>query len=82
MLVVNEIMDFVTRNKKECMVVKVDFQKAYDCVSWDFLKYMFKLMNFRSCWLQWMNVLIVTISMSVLVNDSLTEEFQLEKGLR
>lgn len=39
-------MDFATRSKNDFLVVKVDFQKAYNCVSWDFLRYMLKRMNF------------------------------------
>lgn len=33
---INEIMDFVKRSKKSHMMVKFDFEKAYDCVSWYF----------------------------------------------
>ncbi|XP_058775742.1 uncharacterized protein LOC131650016 [Vicia villosa] len=32
-LVVNEILDIAKRHNKECMMVKVDFEKAYDCVA-------------------------------------------------
>lgn len=32
-LVVNEMLDFARRNKEECLLVKVDFAKAYDCIS-------------------------------------------------
>jgi hypothetical protein len=31
-LVVNELLDFAKKSKKECLIFKVDFEKAYDLV--------------------------------------------------
>jgi len=39
-LVVNEVMDELRRRKKSRVIVKLDFEKAYDSVSWEFLFYM------------------------------------------
>lgn len=36
-LVINEIMEFVKKKNIRCMVVNVNFKKAYGCVSWVFL---------------------------------------------
>jgi hypothetical protein len=33
---VNEVVDFAKRTKKECVILKVNFKKAYDSVSWSF----------------------------------------------
>lgn len=46
MLVLNEVINYAKRNKKECVVVKVDFEKAYDCVSWGFLRYQLRRICF------------------------------------
>lgn len=32
-LVINELVDFAKKFKKSCLMVKVDFEKAYVCVS-------------------------------------------------
>lgn len=32
-LVVNEVLDFAKIFKKECLMIKMDLQKAYDCIS-------------------------------------------------
>lgn len=35
-----ELMDMVKKRKNLCFIFKVDFEKAYDLVSWSFLDYM------------------------------------------
>ncbi|PNX79577.1 ribonuclease H, partial [Trifolium pratense] len=41
-LVVNEVVDLAKRIGKECLIFKVDFEKAYDSVDWGFLEYMLR----------------------------------------
>ncbi|PNX74297.1 ribonuclease H [Trifolium pratense] len=41
-LVVNEVVDLARRSGKDCMIFKVDFEKAYDSVEWSFLDYMLR----------------------------------------
>jgi hypothetical protein len=47
---VNEVVDFAKRTKKECVILKVDFEKAYDSVSWSVLDYMLKRVGFGAKW--------------------------------
>ena len=42
----NEMVDFAKRTKTECLVLKVDFEKAYDSVDWGFLEYMMRRLGF------------------------------------
>ena len=41
-LIANEVIDKAKRSTKSCLIFKVDYEKAYDSVSWDFLLYMLK----------------------------------------
>jgi hypothetical protein len=50
-LVVNEVVDWVKKAKKECIIFKVDFEKAYDSVDWGFLKYMLQRCGFCGKWI-------------------------------
>jgi hypothetical protein len=43
---VNEVIDLARKLKKECLIFKVDFEKAYDSVSWSFLDYMLQRFGF------------------------------------
>jgi hypothetical protein len=39
-MVVNEVVDMAKKSSKDCLILKVDFEKAYDSVDWSFLDYM------------------------------------------
>ncbi|XP_058742003.1 uncharacterized protein LOC131614437 [Vicia villosa] len=81
-MVANEVVDFAKREGIGCLLFKVDFEKAYDKVSWDFLRYLLRRMGFGDTWLKWMEALIFSSKMSVLENGSPTKEFEVRKGLR
>lgn len=52
-LVLNELVNFIKRKKKGLFLFKVDFEKAFDFFSWDYLFYILKRMNLGSKWLNW-----------------------------
>ncbi|XP_058767209.1 uncharacterized protein LOC131640851 [Vicia villosa] len=81
-LMVSKILDWAKRKKRGCLLLKVDFEKAYDSISWNYLRWIMGRMGFGKRWLKWMESCIFTIHMSVLVNGSATKEFKVQKGLR
>ncbi|XP_058726325.1 secreted RxLR effector protein 78-like [Vicia villosa] len=81
-LMVNEILDWAKRKKKGCLLLKVDFEKAYDSISWNYLRWILVRMRFGNRWMKWMESSIFTNYMSVLVNGSATKEFKVQRGLR
>lgn len=81
-LILNQLKDCVKRKKKSYLSVKVDFHKAYDCVSWGYLKFILERMGFRSTWLKWLDALVFTSSISILVNGIPTIDLKVFKGLR
>ncbi|XP_058779060.1 uncharacterized protein LOC131653017 [Vicia villosa] len=81
-LVANEAVDFARKEGGSCLLFKVDFEKAYDKVSWNFLRYLLVKMGFGAKWRKWMELLIFKSNMSVMVNGSPTKEFVVNRGLR
>jgi hypothetical protein len=81
-VVVNEVIDFAKKSKKECLIFKVDFEKAYDSVDWGFLDYMLRRFGFGDMWCDWMKACVCSGNMSVLVNGSPTEEISIQRGLK
>ncbi|XP_058764714.1 uncharacterized protein LOC131638187 [Vicia villosa] len=64
------------------MLFKVDFEKAYDSVDWNFLLMVMEKMGFHEKWRSWIFECLRTASVSVLVNGSPTKEFNMGRGLR
>ncbi|PNX80939.1 cysteine-rich receptor-like protein kinase, partial [Trifolium pratense] len=81
-VVLNEVIDLANRRKDNCMLFKVDFERAYDTVSWGFLDRMMTKMGFSTDWMTWMRACIFESSMSILVNGSPTYDFKVGRGLR
>lgn len=64
------------------LLLKVDFAKAFDSVSWSFLESVLNQMNFGQKWRFWIKGCLHFAKVSVLVNQSPITEFAMERGLR
>ncbi|XP_050876880.1 uncharacterized protein LOC127080607 [Lathyrus oleraceus] len=49
-LLVHEVFDFAKREKLIYLVLKVDYKKAYDSVSWNYLRFCFDKLGFGNKW--------------------------------
>jgi len=81
-LIANEVVHEARKLKKELMLFKVDFEKAYDSVDWGYLDSVMEHMSFSVLWRKWIRERVGTATASVLVNGSPTDEFHLHRGLR
>lgn len=81
-LIANELVEEARKRKRPTLLFKVDFEKAYNSVSWEFLDYMMMRMNFPSKWRRWIRECLATDRISVLVNMSPIGEFSVGRGLR
>ncbi|GJZ46309.1 RNA-directed DNA polymerase, eukaryota [Tanacetum coccineum] len=61
---------------------KVDFQKAFDSVRWDYLDDILGKFGFGSRWRGWIHGCLQYSKASVLINGSPTDEFLFHRGLR
>lgn len=76
---VNEVIDFFKREKKSCLVQKVDYEKAYNNIIWNYLRFCFNKIGLGNKWKNWMEACVFNNSMLVLVNRSATKYFKVEK---
>lgn len=81
-LVANEVVDYARNELSDSFLFKMDFEKAYDNVSLNYLRFIFRRMGFGERWRKWMEMLVLNSNMSVLVNGSPAKEFGVGKGLR
>ncbi|XP_058759889.1 uncharacterized protein LOC131633191 [Vicia villosa] len=81
-LLVNEILDWAKRKNKSCLLLNVDFEKAYYSVSWNYLRSVMNNIGSGVQWFDWMEAFIFMIHMFVLLNGSVRKDFKAQKGLR
>ncbi|GKC21915.1 RNA-directed DNA polymerase, eukaryota, reverse transcriptase zinc-binding domain protein [Tanacetum coccineum] len=81
-LMVNEVIQWCKRKKSKLMVFKIDFEKAFDTISWDFLFQVMHFMGFNETWIKWISGCLHSASASILINGSPTCEFNILRGLR
>ena len=81
-LIVNEVVDEARKLKKELLLFKVEFEKAYDFVDWGYLDSVMEKMLFPVLWRKWIKECVGTATASVIVNGCPTNEFHLHRGLR
>ena len=79
---VNEVIQWCKNKKAKLMVFKVDFEKAFDSISWDFLFQVMHFMGFNNTWIKWISRCLKSASSSILINGSPTHEFNIQRGLR
>ncbi|GJS72037.1 RNA-directed DNA polymerase, eukaryota [Tanacetum coccineum] len=80
--ILNELFQWYKMKKKHSMIFKVDFEKAYDLVRWDYLDDILKKFGFGEKWCGWIRNCLLSSKGSVIVNGSPTKEFQFHRGLK
>ena len=73
-LIVNEAIDSVLKNNESGILCKLDLEKAYDKVDWNFILTVIQKMGFGEKWIGWIKWCISTASFSVLVNGTVERE--------
>ncbi|KAF7812628.1 uncharacterized protein G2W53_033604 [Senna tora] len=70
------------KSKGGWAALKVDLHKAYDKISWSFMKEVLKYTNFPPHWQQMLMQCVITTSMRVKINGELTDWITPTAGLR
>ncbi|GJZ78702.1 RNA-directed DNA polymerase, eukaryota [Tanacetum coccineum] len=81
-LVLNECMAWYRKRNKALMVFKVDFEKAFDSLRWDYLDVIMEKLGFGFKWPMWIYDCLKNSRASILINGSPTSEFDMFNGLR
>jgi hypothetical protein len=64
------------------VLCKLNFEKAYDNVNWEFLLYLLKRFGFGEKWRDWIARCITTVQFSILINGLPSGFFSNSRGLR
>nr|CAD1823427.1 unnamed protein product [Ananas comosus var. bracteatus] len=69
-------------SKQKAALLKINFERAFDNVDWDFLLELLKAKGFGENWIRWTNDLMRSSSAAVLLNGAPGASFPCRRGLR
>ena len=81
-LIANESLDSKLKSGVPSLICKLDLEKAYDHVNWNFLMYLIERCGFGVKWRNWVYFYISSIRFSILINGTLCGFFPSSKGLK
>jgi hypothetical protein len=82
MMILHEAIHEMHRKKKSGVILKLDFEKAYDKVKWPFLQQVLRMKGFSSKWCSWIEQVVTKGSVGIKVNNGIGHNFQTKKGVR
>ena len=81
-LIASECIDSRLKSGDPGVLCKLDVEKVYDHVSWDFLMYLLQRCGFSEKLRKWIRYCISTVKFSILINGSPNDFFRSSRGLR
>lgn len=81
-LILNEVITWIKKAKRKAFSFKVDFEKAFDSLGWEYLDSVLQQMEFGTKFKRWILGCLSSTRISVLVNGFATAEFGMERGIR
>eukprot|EP00253_Pinus_taeda_P019814 PITA_19814 len=78
----HEIIHSLKHSKKPGMLLKIDPSKAFDSISWDYIKKTLSAFGFANAWIRWIMSLNSSSFFSILINGIPTSTFRSSRRLR
>ena len=79
-VVLHETIHEMRRKKQDGIMLKLDFEKAYDKVNWEFLQQTLRMKGFSPQWCAWIKKIVTGGSVAIKLNDDVGHYFQSKKG--
>jgi len=80
-LTLHEVLHHTHHKKKTGIVLKLDFEKAYDKINWDFLLECHRNCGFGPTWCGWVEKILHNGTLSIKLNNETGPYFQSHKGV-
>lgn len=77
----HEVVHSLIINKQARMIIQLEIAKAYDKLSWAYIRDVLKEYLFDCNWIRWVMALVTTASSSILLNGSPSKTFKPTRGL-
>ena len=67
-VILHETIHEIKRKKHSGIVLKLDFEKAYDKVNWEFLQQTLRMKYFSAQWCKWIDCIVRGESVGIKIN--------------
>ena len=78
---IGDIMDYTKLRNLPGLMVTIDFEKAFDSLSWNFLFKVLEKFNFGQSFIKWVRIFYTNISSCIMNNGIATPLFSVKEGL-
>ena len=79
---VYDIMNYTEKKQKTGLLMLIDFEKAFDSISWKFMYKVLNHYNFSSEFIKWINIFNTEITATVLQVGFLSDFFPIKRGCK
>eukprot|EP00253_Pinus_taeda_P019311 PITA_19311 len=80
--VAQETIHSIRQSNKKGAVIKIDLSKAYDRISWTYLRMLLTHLGFNLEFINWIMGCVISVSFAVLINGASSQFFKGQRGLR
>jgi hypothetical protein len=77
-----DLVQTCRKRKKKAMILKLDFSKAFDTVSWEALFSIMHIRGFDGKWMSWIEELLTSAKTAILLNGIPGKWINIKRGLR
>ena len=77
-----EYIHMCHKSKREIIIFKIDFVKAFDKVNYNAILFMMKHLGFSDKWIRWVNKILSTATTSVILNGVPGKNIHCKCGVR
>jgi hypothetical protein len=81
-VILHETLHGLHKRKHNGIILKIDFEKTYDKVNWNFLHQPLRMKGFHLVWCDWVRAFVQGGNVGIKVNDQMGSYFQTKKCLR
>jgi len=81
-ILTHEVIHSLKHHKQAGMILKLDLSKAFDKLSWTYMKKMLNAYGFSPMWVRWIMSLISSTFFSILVNRIPSKPFSPSRGIQ
>jgi hypothetical protein len=81
-IILHETIHEMHRKRQSGVILKLDFEKAYDKINWSFVQQTLRMKGFSPTWCKWIASFMGGGHVGIKVNDQVGQNFQTRKRVR